>query len=605
MVADRKRNERTAVLIVGGGGAGLTASALLSSYEIDSLLVNDRADTSRLPKAHMLNQRTMEIFQEIGLAEEIYRHGTPAENMKATGWYAGLGPAGDPARGRLIGKIEAWGCGYEDPDYVAASPCRSANLPQIRLEPLIRAHAERAAPGKVRFHHELISFEQDDRTVRATIADLDRDEQYTVVADFMIGADAGRTVGPALGISLLGEAPTLQMVTVFMSADLSRWVHDEDVVSYHLVNPDVGSTLENGTLLAAGPKHWGSRSEQWYFHLMYPVGDPAAFDDEGVHQRMRTVMGIPGLEFDVHTISRWTIYGSLAEKFRADRVFLAGDAAHRNPPMGGLGLNSAIGDVHNLCWKLAARLRGWISDNALDSYEEERRPLCDTVIRRALENSRRGAGLHEALGVSPELTPEENWRELREIWEATQAAQAKRDAVRSILARHSMDYRDLNVEVGLPYGPSQLLVTEATAEQHLVDPIRVYQPTTRPGNPLPHAWVEDGSRRVSLRDLCVGRWLLICGENAAAWRVAGESIAQELAVPMTALQVGHTSGDWFDVRCAWLKQREVESTGCVLVRPDRFVAWRTIDGRGDAEPQLRAVLAQLGLASGGGAKARG
>jgi 2,4-dichlorophenol 6-monooxygenase len=99
--------------------------------------------------------------------------------------------------------------------------------------------------------------------------------------------------------------------------------------------------------------------------------------------------------------------------------------------------------------------------------------------------------------------------------------------------------------------------------------------------------------------------LLICGENAAGWRVAGESIAQEFAVPMTALQVGHTSGDWFDVRCAWLKQREVEPTGCVLVRPDRFVAWRTIDGRGDAEPQLRAVLAQLGLASGGGAKARG
>jgi 2,4-dichlorophenol 6-monooxygenase len=593
-MTDPMTSERTAVLIVGGGGAGLTASSLLSSYGIDSLLVNDRADTSRLPKAHMLNQRTMEIFDEIGVAQEIYRHGTPAENMKATGWYAGLGD-GEHDRGRLIGKIEAWGCGYEDPDYVAASSCRSANLPQIRLEPLLRARAERTAPGRVRFHHELVSFEQDEREVRARIVDLDREVEYMVIADYMIGADAGRTVGPALGVSLVGDEPTLQMVTAFISADLAAWVHDEDVVSYHLVNPDVGSTLENGTLLAAGPEHWGPRSEQWYFHLMYPVGDPAAFDDEAVLQRMRTVMGVTDVEFEVHTMSRWTIYGSLAERFRVGRVFLVGDAAHRNSPMGGLGLNSAIGDVHNLCWKLASRLRGWTGEQTLNSYEAERRPFCEKIIRRALENSTRAAGLHEALGMSAEQTPAENWRQLRELWAEGATAQAKRDAVRSILARHSMDYRDLNVEVGLPYETSPLLVGDATPEQRLVDPIRVYQPTTRPGHPLPHAWVEDGQRRVSLRDLCVGRWLLICGEDAAAWRTAGQSIARDLGIPLATVQIGHASGDWFDVRCAWIRQREIEPSGCVLVRPDRIVAWRTIDGDGDSDSDasLRAVLAQL------------
>jgi 2,4-dichlorophenol 6-monooxygenase len=543
----------------------------------------------------MLNQRTMEVFREIGLADEVYRHGTPAENMRATGWYAGLGPEGSPDRGRTIGRIEAWGAGYEDPDYIAASPCRSANLPQIRLEPLIRAHAERAAPGRVRFNHELLALEQDEHAVHATIADRDAGTRYTVSADYMIGADGGRTVGPALGVELAGEEPSMQMVTVFMTADLSAWVHDDEVVSYHLVNPDIGSTLENGTLLAAGPRRWGRHSEQWYFHLMYHVGDEAAFDDADVQRRMRTVMGVPELEAEVHVMSRWTIYGSLAERFRVGRVFLAGDAAHRNPPMGGLGLNSAIGDVHNLCWKLVGALRGWADEASLDSYEAERRPLCEAVIARALENSRRGEGLHEALGLSPQRSADENWRELRGLWEDGPEGESKRSAVRAILARHSMDYRDLNVEVGLAYGRSPLLISDSSPQPRLVDPVRVYQPTTRPGNPLPHAWVEDGRRRLSLRDLCAGRWLLICGEQAGAWRTAGKALAGELRIPLTAVQVGHTSGDWFDVRCAWIKQREIEPGGCVLARPDRFVAWRTLDGAGEPESVLRDLLGQLGL----------
>jgi len=583
------------VLIVGGGGAGLTASALLARYGVETLLVNDRAETSRLPKAHMLNQRTMEILAEAGVADAVYEHGTPAANMRATGWYAGLGPPGAPDRGRTIGRIEAWGAGYEDPDYVLASPCRSANLPQIRLEPLLRARAELAAPGRVRFNHELVALDQDATAVRAEIVDRASGEPYTVTADYAIGADGGRTVGGLLGIELEGEPPSRQMVTIFMSADLAGWVHEDDVVSYHLVNPDVGSTLENGTLLSAGPRRWGRHSEQWYFHLMYDVGDEAAFDDADVVRRMRTVIGIGDFDCEIHAMSRWQIYGALATRFRAGRVFLAGDAAHRNPPMGGLGLNSAIGDVHNLCWKLAAALRGELADAALDSYEQERRPLCDAVIRRAIANSHRAEGLHAALGISPDADRDANWAALREIWADGERAEAKRQAVRAILGRHTMDYRDLNVEVGLAYGESAMLASEAGEPRPAIDPIRVYEPTTRPGSPLPHAFVEDGHRRVSLRELCGGRWLLVCGEHAGRWRAAALELARERRLALDAITVGHAEGDWFDVRCAWLRQREIEPGGCVLARPDRFVAWRTIDGAGDPRAQLAQLLDRLGL----------
>src|SRR5947209_13810990 len=166
------------VLIVGGGGAGLTASMLLSSMGVPSLLVSRYAETSILPKAHVLNQRTMEIFTELGVASEVLARSTPAENMQATAWYAGVNGPHD-GYGRRLGRLEVWGGGYTDPDFIAASPCRTANLPQIRLEPVLKAHAESYAEATIRFHHELADLAQDADGATATVTDRDRAGQYT------------------------------------------------------------------------------------------------------------------------------------------------------------------------------------------------------------------------------------------------------------------------------------------------------------------------------------------------------------------------------------------------------------------------------------------
>ena len=209
------------VLIVGGGGAGLTASMLLSQLGVETLLVSAQPTTSILPKAHVLNQKTMEILADVGVADEIYAKGTQAENMRAMAWYAGLsGP--DPDYGRRIGQIECWGDGYTNVNWIAASPCRSANLPQIRLEPILKARAEALAPGKVHFGHELIELAQDAEGVTSRIRDLAAGTEYIVRSKYLIGCDGGRTVSKQIGIGYEGKGVLASQATVHISADLSQ-----------------------------------------------------------------------------------------------------------------------------------------------------------------------------------------------------------------------------------------------------------------------------------------------------------------------------------------------------------------------------------------------
>ncbi len=582
--------EEVPVLIVGGGGAGLTSSMLLARLGVEHLLVSARPQTSDLPKAHVLNQRAMEVLDDAGVAGAIAERSTPPEQMAATAFYAGFAGPG-PDYGRRLARLESWGAGGDDESWRAASPWRQLNLPQIRLEPLLKARAEELSPGRIRFGHELTGLEQDGDGVRAEVRDNASGRRYAVRCQYLLGADGGRRVASLVGVGYEGLGVVTQTATLHVSADFSPWAKDPDALIRWIFSPQAGVLV---VMVPMGPQQWGPASEEWVIHLNYPVDDPRAQSDAQVEADARQALGIPDLPMKIHKITRWSVEAVLASAFRAGRVLLLGDAAHRHPPTGGLGLTSAIHDAQNLCWKVAAVLAGHASPALLDTYGAERRPVDQHNAQRSLENAVNHFAIGAALGISHESTPEQNMERLRRMWSGRPEDAGHRSSVLRMMRAQSMEFSELNVEYGYSY-QSAAVVPDGSAAPAPIDGIRVYQPSTRPGSPLPHAWIddEDGNRR-PVKDLVApGRFLLIAGEDGQAWCDAARELAAEADLPLDAVRIGHLDGDLYDPRCTWQRHRQITSDGAILVRPDRFIAWRHQAGTGDPRAVLAATLSQI------------
>ena len=586
--------QRIPVLIVGGGGVGLTASILLSRLGVRSLLVSRYESTSDLPKAHILNQRTMEIFSDAGVAGRILERGTPLANMRGVGWYSGL-TCDDPAQrdgcARRLAFVEGWGAGYRDPEYAAASPNAAANLPLIRLEPILKTYAQESSLADVRFGHELIGLDQDAAGATATILDRAEGTRYRVRADYVLGADGGRSVGDLVGIGMQGVTNLRHVVNVYFSADLSPYFRDEDTFIRWVYNPQRPEYLDYGcVLLAAGPDRWGARSPEWVAVLPYPFDDPDAGDQSLVLARLEGALGLPGLDPTVHKISRWVMEYQLADAFRAGRVFLLGDAAHRHPPTGGLGLNCGIHDAHNLCWKIAAVLAGRAGGNLLDTYDGERRPVAAATIDAAVTAAMNMGSVVGALGLSPEKSAEQNWAALRPLWSEQADSHDRRHRLTQALGTHTGEFHQIGIDYGYTYR-SRAVVEDGTAEPRREDPVRTYRPDTRPGHPVPHAWVERAGERVAIGSLADdGHFVVIAGEDGEGWVRAARKLAEESGLPCRAVRVGLGDVDYVDVRCAWLKQRGTGRDGVVLVRPDRFVGFRSPAGVDDPYATLAGAF---------------
>lgn len=203
-----------------------------------------------------------------------------------------------------------------------------------------------------------------------------------------------------------------------------------------------------------------------------------------------------------------------------------------------------------------------------------------------------------ALGLSTDKSAEENWTELSRFWEdSLPGAAERRHEFNEWLAASTLEYHQHNVDFGYTYD-STAVVGDGSPAPVSPDEIRLYQPSTRPGHPLPHAWVERSNERLALRSLVHdGHFALIAGENGARWVEAAEKLAQAEGIPLRTARVGLGAVDLIDIRLAWQRNREISAEGVVLVRPDGYIAFRSVDAADDPLATLTAVFQQV-LATG-------
>ncbi|WP_028936071.1 FAD-dependent monooxygenase [Pseudonocardia spinosispora] len=556
------------VLIVGGGGCGLSASLFLSNLGVDHLLVERHTDTSHLPKAHYLNQRTMEVFRQHGLAEAIYAVGTPPENFGKVRWRTSLGGDG-PLDARTFHTMDSFGAGELYERYAHDGPSPSSNYPQLRLEPLIRQHAEQRGPGRVRFNHELVELEQDADGVTATVRDRASEAPFTVRAQYVIAADGGKTIGEMLGVEMHGPTGLLDMVSTHFTADLSAWADDSCLISW-FVNPDGAGSWGSGALVPMGPT-WGAASEEWVVHFTFGPDDPARFDEHAIVPRLRELFKLPELDITVHKVSHWILEGVLADRYQVGRVFLAGDSAHRHPPTTGLGLNTAIQDAHNLAWKLAAVVSGAAGPTLLDSYESERQAIGMRNVDWAMFTFLNHMLIDAGIGLMPGQSAEANRATFEAFFADTPMGATRRARADEVIRTQRTEFQAHDLEIGFRYERGAL-VPDGT-EPPPSDPMGgVYHPTTRPGHRLPHAWLEQDGTRLSTHDLTeLSRFVLLTGPDGEAWAAAAAIAEEKFGVPVRVVCVG----DGFtDPEGTWARVREVSDAGAILVRPDNHVAFR-------------------------------
>lgn len=554
----------TDVIVVGSGPAGGSAALLLATYGVRTLLVNKYGWVSNTPRAHITNQRTLEVLRDLGIEDQALAAGTPQHLMGDTVFCTALA-------GEEIGRIRTWGTGPEAlTEYAVASPCGMIDLPQTYMEPILASTAA-ARGAKVRFDTEFLALEQDADGVTARLRDRVRGDEFTVRAKYLIGADGARSlVADQIGLPIAGQSGKAGSMNIVFRADLSAHVAHRPSVLYWVLRPGA-ETGGIGMGLVRMVRPWNQWLLTWGYDIDRP---PPEVDDAAAIAIVRDLIGVADLPVEIESISLWTVNHSYATDYARGRVFCAGDAVHRHPPSNGLGSNTSIQDSYNLAWKLAMVVRGEAGPGLLDTYSAERAPVGSQIVDRANLSRDQFGPIFDALGVAGGADDQDIAAGLAACRAASADGAARRRALGDAIELKNYEFNAHGVELNQRYSSAAVLDDDTPAEVWERDPELHYRPSTRPGAKLPHAWLVDerGQRLSTLDAVGRGRFTLVTGVSGGSWDDAAHKVAAELGIGLAVARIGGPG--LRDAYGEWARLREIDEDGCLLVRPDGYIAWR-------------------------------
>ena len=574
----------TDVLVIGTGPAGSATAALLSSYGIETMVVNRYRWLANTPRAHITNQRTMEVLRDLGkeVEAEAYLHATEQDLMGENVFCESLA-------GEEIGRMKSWGKHpLSRAEHQLSSPSHMNDLPQTFMEPLLYSTAcKRGAQG--RMSTEYVSHKQDANGVTTTLRDRLSGREFEVRSKYLVGADGGNSlVAEHIGTPIEGKMGVGGSMNILFRADLSKYVAHRPSVLYWVMQPgaDVGGI---GMGLVRMIRPWN----EWLIVWGYDINEPAPeVDEEFATGVARQLVGDPELEIELLSANVWTVNDAYATHMQKGRVFIMGDAAHRHPPSNGLGSNTSIQDAFNLSWKLAAVLKGQAGDALLDSYSVERAPIAKQIVTRANQSIGEFGPIFEALG----MTGGEDIEKIKASMDARTNAgvdgEKQRSAIRDAIAFKKYEFDAHGVEMNQRYKSAAVVTDDQMEPAFDLDAELHYQPTTWPGARLPHVWVfdRDSGAEVSSLDLCgKGLFTVLTGIGGEAWIDAAAAVGAGMGLEIVAHVIGPRQPH-VDHVGDWARASEISDTGCLLIRPDQHVGWRAADMTSDPEGELRRVL---------------
>lgn len=357
----------TEVLVVGAGPTGLVAAIQLLRFGVACRVVDRAAGPATTSRALGCHSRTLEALADVGVIDEVLR---ASRTLRGAIYYRGDRPI---ARMRWV---------PQDSPYP-----RPLVLAQAELEAILRARLA-ALGGTIEWGRGVADLSQEADGVTARL-----DDGSQTRTRWLIGCDGAHSrVREAAGIAFVGapypEVYYLGDLELDLRGDESQiWLGQSQMIAAMPLD-DRGTWRVFADVTPVTP---GERVPPPTVALFQQLLDTRAFKPGEVHVRGASWLSV------------FRLQRRQAARYRAGRVFVAGDAAHVFPPFGGQGMNTGIQDAYNLAWKLAAVLQGWGPADLLDTYDAERHPLGEEVIRRVDRTTRMFTGRGALAAMAREL----------------------------------------------------------------------------------------------------------------------------------------------------------------------------------------------------------